>query len=147
MKKIFQTLLATFISLSLIGQTYSGTARYNELNEKYANGSFKAAEGTILDVENEVSAAGYINILNWLQGRVAGLQVYTSRTGTPVPYIRGSRARIFVDEMQMDASFLNSLPVSDIAMIKVIRAPFAGAFGNSSAIAIYTIQPEEEEEE
>jgi hypothetical protein len=118
------------------------------LNEQYASGIFKDAEGTIIDVEKE-NVQAYFNILDWLNGRVAGLQIYITRTGTRVPVIRGSAATIFVDEMRMDASFLNSLSVNDIAMIKVIKGPFAGAVGNGGrgTIAIYTIRNEEEEEE
>jgi hypothetical protein len=46
----------------------------------------------------------------------------------------------------MDASFLNSLSVNDIGMIKVIKGPFAGAIGNGGGgtLAIYTIRAEEE---
>lgn len=146
MKKIVQTVVAMMLCVSVFAQVQSGTPAYKALNEKYTSGLFKNTEGTILDVMNEPSAAGYINILSWLQGRVAGLQIYTSRSGTPIPYIRGDRARIFVDEMQVDPAFLNMLPVADIGMIKVIKAPFAGSFGNASAIAIYRIQPDEEDE-
>ena len=91
----------------------------------------------------------YFNILDWLEGRVAGLQVFVSGSGVRVPVIRGSVATIFVDEMRMDALFLNSLPVNDIAMIKVIKGPFAGAVGNGGGgtIAIYTIRGDDEEEE
>ena len=147
MKTLLQTMITLLFSVSLSAQIQSGSSAYKMLNEKYTNGSFKNAEGTILDVMNESSAISYSNILNWLEGRVAGLQVYTTRSGTPIPYIRGDRARIFVDEMQVDAGYLNLLPAADIAMIKVIKGPFSGAFGNSSAIAIYRIQPEEEDEE
>lgn len=147
MKKIFQTIVILFFSLSIIAQVQRGSSVYNMLNEKYTSGSFKSAEGTILDVMNENTTAGYINILNWLQGRVAGLQVYTSRSGTPIPYIRGSRAQIFIDEMPVDPGFVTMLPIADIGMIKVIKSPFVGSFGNASAIAIYRIQPEVEDEE
>jgi hypothetical protein len=63
--------------------------------------------------------------------------------------IRGSVATIFVDEIRMDASFLNSLAVNDIGMIKVIKGPFAGAIGNGGGgtIAIYTIRGEDDDEE
>ena len=63
--------------------------------------------------------------------------------------IRGSVAGIFVDEFRIDASFLNSLSVHDIAMIKVIKGPFAGAIGGGGGgtIAIYTFKAEDEEEE
>ena len=116
------------------------------LNDRYTSGLFRNAEGTIFDIENE-NVQSYINILDWLQGRVAGLQVYVSRNGIRIPLIRGSAASIYVDEMRMDASFLNSLSVNDIGMIKVIKGPFVGAIGNGGGgtIAIYTLRGDEEE--
>lgn len=150
MKKSFLILAFTFALATLNGQSYRGSyaaSQYDLLNEKYCNGLFKTTDGNIIDVLNETSASAYLNILDWLQGRVAGLQIIKSRTGTSIPYIRGTQARIFVDEMPMDATFLTMLPVAEIAMVKIIKTPFAGAFGNSSAVAIYRIQPEEEEEE
>ena len=150
MKKSFLIPLFTFVIISSYGQSYRGASQvsqYDLLNEKYCSGLFKSTEGNIIDILNETSTVSYLNILDWLQGRVAGLQIYKSRTGVSIPYIRGSQARIFVDEMQMDPGFLTMLPVADIAIVKVIKTPFAGSFGNSPAVAIYTIQPEEEEEE
>jgi outer membrane receptor protein involved in Fe transport len=95
-----------------------------------------------------MSTRGYLNILDWLQGRVAGLQVYTARNNDRIPYIRNSRAGIYVDEIYRDADFLNSLPVTDIAMIKIIKGPFAGGFNSpGGVIAIYTIGTDDEGEE
>ena len=73
---------------------------------------------------------------------MAGLQIYYTRYGTPVPFIRNTRASIFVDEMPADAGYLNNLPVADIAMIKIIKQPFPGAVGNGGGgvIAIYTLK-------
>ena len=150
MKKSFLILAFTIFFASLYGQSYRGSyagSQYDILNEKYCEGLFKSADGDIIDVLNEPGAAAYLNILDWLQGRVAGLQIYKSRTGTSIPYIRGSQARIFVDEMPMDPSFITTFPVAEIAIVKVIKAPFAGSLGNASAVAIYRIQPDEEDEE
>jgi hypothetical protein len=121
------------------------------LNEEYCTGLFKTNDGTYFDMLNDrtaVSANSYLNILDWLQGRVAGLQIYTSATNVRVPYIRNSRAGIYVDEILVNPSFLNMLSVSDIAMIKIIKGPFLGGFGGQGgAVAIYTIRGEDEEEE
>lgn len=120
------------------------------LNEEYCTGLFKSADGTYFDMLNDRTATGaitYLNILDWLQGRVAGLQIYNSSTNVKIPFIRNSRASIYVDEMPVSPSFLNLLSVSDIGMIKVIKGPFAGAFGGAGGvIAIYTIRAEEDEE-
>lgn len=96
---------------------------------------------TIFDFVNENQhALGYTNILQWLQGRVAGLSIQY-QNGDYVPYIRGSRASLYLDEMSIDAGFINSISVSDIAMIKVIKGPFALALGGGSGtIAIYTLR-------
>lgn len=150
MKKIF-FIAFLFISVASIAQTNLSKHAKSEkeiLNAQYCNGLFKSAEGTIIDVSRE-NVSAYFNILDWLEGRVAGLQVFVARNGIRVPVIRGSAASIFVNEMQMDPSFLNSLPVNDIALIKVIKEPFAGAIGNGSGgtIAIYTIRVEDEEDE
>jgi TonB-dependent receptor-like protein len=151
MKKIF--LLAGFITTSFALMAQVSVSRHQKthkeiLNDQYTSGMFKNAEGTIIDVENE-NVQAYFNILDWLNGRVAGLQVLVSRSGTRVPVIRGSVASIYLDEIRMDASFLNSLPVNDIAMIKVIKGPFVGAIGNGGGgvIAIYTFKGEYEEDE
>jgi len=148
MKKFFLIAVLIVATIGVIAQRrVTNPKSYQEiLNEKYTNGMFKSAEGVIFDIENEI-VQPYFNILDWLQGRVAGLQVFTSWSGIRVPVIRGSIASIYVDEIRMDASYLNSLSVNDIGMIKVIKGPFAGAIGNGGGgtIAIYTIRPDEEE--
>ena len=151
MKKIL--LIATLFTIGIsafaqVNLSKNSKSSKEILNEQYASGLFKNAEGTIIDVENE-HVQGYLNILDWLNGRVAGLQIYLTRSGITVPVIRGSAASIFVDEMLMDPSYLNFLSVNDIAMIKVIKGPFVGAIGNGGGgtIAIYTIKADDEEEE
>jgi hypothetical protein len=153
MKKIFLLAFASMLSFSLIAQRYSGKkdiSAEEKLNNEYCTGLFKSYDGTIIDLLNDnESASSYLNILEWLQGRVAGLQIYHTRYGTPVPFIRNTRASLFVDEIPVDAAFLNSLPVTDIAMIKIIKGPFAGAVGNGGGgtIAIYTIKGDDEGDE
>src|SRR6187397_3532599 len=150
MKKILLITALFTIGFSAVAQvnlSKSSKSSKEILNEQYASGLFKNAEGTIIDVENE-NVQGYLNILDWLNGRVAGLQIFVTRSGIRVPVIRGSAATIFVDEMRMDPSYLNFISVNDIGMIKVIKGPFAGAIGNGGGgtIAIYTIRADDDEE-
>lgn len=146
MKKIFLIvgLLVTSIVAISQKQVYQ-KSRSEILNDEYTSGLFKTTDGTVLDIGNE-NVQAYFNVLDWLEGRVAGLQVYDTRSGLRIPVIRGSVAAIFVDEMRIDPSFLNALSTNDIAMIKVIKGPFAGAVGNGSGgtIAIYTYKGEDE---
>lgn len=150
MKKILVLAALFTITFAATAQKYVAKVKSPTelLNEQYATGMFRSTDGTIFDIQSE-NVAAYFNILDWLEGRVAGLQVFVSRSGIRVPVIRGTLATIFVDEMRMDASFLNTLSVNDIAMIKVIKGPFAGAIGNGGGgtIAIYTIKADDEEEE
>ena len=93
-----------------------------------------------------IGANSYLNILDWLQGRVAGLQIRHFRT-LRIPFLRNRPAAVFVDEMRVDPGFLDLLPIADIGMVKIMRtpyAPFRGAPGG--AIAIYTKRGEGEEE-
>lgn len=146
MKKIVLVASASLLSVILFAQRYPGntnTSAEEKLNNEYCTGPFKTHEGIIIDLVNaNETADSYINILEWLQGRVAGLQIYYTRYGTPVPFIRNTRASIFVDEQPVDAAYLDNLPVTDIAMIKIIKQPFVGAVGNGGGgvIAVYTLK-------
>src|SRR4030095_13200627 len=150
MKKIVLLISASVLNLVLFAQRYPGNAYVSpkeKLNNEYCSGVFKTYDGTIIDLVNEnESAKSYLNVLEWLQGRVAGLQIYYTRYGTPVPFIRNTRASIFIDEMPVGADHVNNLPVADIAMIKIIKQPFVGAVGNGGGgvIAIYTLRGDDE---
>ena len=149
MKNLFFIALTVLCSLGVSAQrSVNHKSPEQQLNDTYCNGLFKTTDGTILDVASNTSAKSYFNILDWLEGRVAGLQVYTSGRGQSIPVIRGNVPGIYVDEIQVSVSYLQSLSINDIAMIKVIKTPFYGGFnGAGGAIAIYTITVEEEENE
>jgi hypothetical protein len=152
MKKMMMIAVTGLLVLSVSAQSYKGAVRQKtaeeKLNELYCSGLFKTTDGTILDITSNAGALTYTNILEWLPGRVAGLQIYTTRMGVSIPIIRGNVAGIYVDEMPVAASYINMLSTADIAMIKVIKTPFYGGFnGGGGAIAIYTLRGEDEEEE
>lgn len=151
MKKLTVILIIIAFSASSYSQDrYTPAISWQEkLNKEYCSGLFNTPDATYFDLLTETAnASSYLNILDWLQGRVAGLQIYTLRNSSRVPYIRNNRATVYVDEMPVDPGFLNVLPVADIAMIKVIKGPFAGSMaGLGGAIAMYTIKGDEGEEE
>lgn len=112
-----------------------------ELNEKLSSSAFRSFNETVFDfINEEQNAISHANILSWLQGRVAGLQIQLNNTGELVPIFRGSQATVVVDEMTVLPEFLSSFSINDIAMIKVMRGFVAGvAFGGGGGvIAIYT---------
>ena len=151
MKKVFIAAMGLLFTSVITAQSYRGIPNpqtvEDKLNEMYCTGMFRSSDGVILDVAASPSAKTYLNVLDWLQGRVAGLQIYTSRTGISIPVIRGGIPGIYIDEVPVSPSFLSSLNVNDIAIIKIIKTPFFGGFnGANGAIAIYTLGGEEEEE-
>ena len=109
------------------------------LDEKYASGMFGGSgDGYQFDLVNDPFANSTPNIFTYLQGKVAGLNI--NATGaTPTMDWRGGTPLLFLDEMQVDANFISSISVNDVAYIKVFRPPFMGASGGSAgAISIYT---------
>lgn len=114
------------------------------MDEKYANGLFSGGDGYQFDLTNDPFATSQLNIFNYLQGKVAGLQI-TTGGGTPTLSWRGGTPTLYLDEMPVDADLLNSIPVNDIAYVKVFRPPFMGTAGGGSggAIAIYTRKGED----
>jgi hypothetical protein len=152
MKNYTLTILILVLSITAFGQrSYTPVlSREEQLNKEFCSGLFSQPDGNYFDLRNDdmaISANSYFNVLDWLQGRVAGLQIYNVQN-TRIPVIRNSPAAIFVDEMRVDAGFLNMLPVTDIAMIKVMKGPSLLSWGAAGgAIAIYTKDGEDEEGE
>ncbi len=120
------------------------------LNKTYCTGLFNTNDAQYFDLVGDyanASAVSYLNVLDWLKGRVAGLQVFIGSDNTRIPFIRNLRAVIFIDEVPVNHEYLDYFPVSDIAMIKIIKSPFAGGwYGSGGAIAIYTKSGEEDTE-
>ncbi len=116
-------------------------SRIDQMDENYTSGLFRGSDATSFDLVNDPFANGAMNIFTYLQGKVAGLQI-SNATGGGMPSLtwRGGTPTLFLNELQMDASALQNIPVTDVAYIKVFRPPFFGAPGGGAggAIAVYT---------
>jgi hypothetical protein len=130
-------------------ETVTVTARTKSpvqvLDEKYAKGLFTSSNAYQFDVLNDKFALGSINIFNYLQGKVPGLQITGGQTagGSPGLSWRGGAPIIYLDEMPADPQMISGIAVQDVAYIKVFRPPFMGTRGSvgdpsNGAIAIYT---------
>lgn len=110
------------------------------LDEKYSSGLFSGGDSYQFDLVNDPLAGSQLSIFNYLQGRVAGLQITTvGGGGAPSLSWRGGAPQLFVDEVATDADLVNNISVSDVAYIKVFRPPFlGGGTSGNGAIAIYT---------
>lgn len=111
-----------------------------KMDEEYTSGLFSGGDGYTFILSEDPSANASLSILDYLRGKVAGLQITsTCPQGGQLSW-RGGSPSLFLNEMTSDVSMIQSTPMSDVAMIKVFRPPFFGAPGGGSggAIAIYT---------
>lgn len=127
-------------TLEAVTVTARARSRADELDANYTSGLFRGSDAVSFDLVNDPFAAGAMNIFQYLQGKVAGLQVTNPTGGTPSLSWRQATPTLFLNEMQVDASALQNIPVTDIAYVKAFRPPFFGAAGGGAggAIAVYT---------
>ena len=109
-----------------------------KLEEQYVSGMFSGGDGMIFNLADDPMGQAAFNILTYLQGKVAGLQINAAGTGSAT--WRGTPTSFFVNEMPVDIRMLQSINIQDVALIKVLRPPFIGAPGGGAggAVAIYT---------
>ncbi|MBW3130771.1 TonB-dependent receptor plug domain-containing protein [Hymenobacter profundi] len=93
------------------------------------------------------AANSYTNILQLIQGRVAGVQVTGSPTNMSVVIrgvnsFSGNNSPLFIiDGVQTDASIVNSIPVQDVESVEILKGASAaiyGSRGGNGVIAIFT---------
>jgi hypothetical protein len=113
--------------------------KQEKMEEEYTSGLFRGQNDYTFIVEDDIAARGALTILQYLQGRVAGLQISGMGTNMSMSW-RGGVPSLFLNEMISDLSMVQNIPMSDVAMVKVFRPPFLGAPGGGSggAIAVYT---------
>ncbi len=108
------------------------------MDEEYASGLFSGGDGYSFITEDDPFARSSQTVLNYLQGKVAGLQVNLTGSKASLSW-RGGSPSLFLNEISSEIESVQSVSMSDVAMIKVFRPPFIGAFGGGSggAIAVY----------
>ncbi|RPE05651.1 hypothetical protein EGT74_25080 [Chitinophaga lutea] len=109
----------------------------SETTEKrYASGMFSGGDGYTFDLTEENPTS--FNVFQYLQSRVPGLQI-GGDISNPTLSWRGGAPGIYLDQMPVDVSMVSTIPMSDVALIKVFRPPFMGGMGGGNgAIAIWT---------
>jgi hypothetical protein len=114
-----------------------------KMDERYSSGLFGGGHATIFDIaDDERASVSYINILDYLQGKVAGLRI----AGDPPTLVwREGTPAIYLDEVQSDSRQITNVNMSDIAMVKVFTSAGAPPMSGSKAgiIAIYTKKGED----
>lgn len=126
----------------LPGVVVKGTnkSRAQQFNDEYSSGLFKSGDERIVSILDDPSAISFPNIFSYLQGRVAGLQIYSAGFNGGRAIWRGNPVTFFIDEVRADPQQVANIPVADIAIVKAYPPPFFGAPGGGSGggIAIYT---------
>ena len=109
-----------------------------KLSDELSSNMFKNTNEIIFDFVNENTELGAMSVLQWLQSRVAGLQINIQGEFVTAK-LRNKSIDIFLDEILIDPVQASRIFVSEIAMVKVIRGLFSGSGGSGSgALAIYT---------
>ncbi|RYG03421.1 MAG: hypothetical protein EOO02_08485 [Chitinophagaceae bacterium] len=111
-----------------------------KMDEEYTSGLFRGEGNSYTFIaDGDPFAAGALTVLNYLQGKVAGLQITGQGAQMSMSW-RGSTPSLFLNEMNSDLSMVQGISMNDVAMVKVFRPPFMGGFGGSpgGAIAVYT---------
>jgi hypothetical protein len=119
-----------------------------EMDKRYTSGLFSGGDAREFDLVNDPFAHTSLDIFQYLQGKVAGLQI-NAASNPPTLSWRGSTPQLFLDEIPATPEMLSSLPVADVAYIKVFQPPFMGASGGGAGggIAIYSRKGGDEKEE
>ncbi len=110
-----------------------------KLEEEYTSGLFSGGiNDRTYDLRNENYSG---DIFQYLQGRIPGLSVSGSAGEYNINYrgggLGGSNVTLFLDEVPTDAVMIESIPVYQIAMIKLMPSTVATP-GGGTALAIYT---------
>ncbi|MEI9810343.1 MAG: hypothetical protein WDO16_22095 [Bacteroidota bacterium] len=136
----------------LEGVTVKGhkKAKLQELEEEYVSGAFSGDANRTMDLTTgEDNLSAYRNILDYLQSRVAGLQIQqlpdgsgysvTYRQQASISAMGDMAMTIYLNEVPSDADVLSTIPAQDVVLVKVFSS-LAAAAGNGpgGVLAIYT---------
>lgn len=127
---------STLENVTVVGKTKTNLQK---LDERYASGMFSGGFGKQFDLVNDPFAAGSLNVFQYLQGKVAGLQITTNGMDASLSW-RGGTPSLYLNEMMVDQQSVSSLSMADIAYIKTFAPGEAGVIGGGGGgvIAIYT---------
>ncbi|MEX1203362.1 MAG: hypothetical protein WEA59_08975 [Ferruginibacter sp.] len=106
-------------------------------NKKYSNGLFKDMNERVINLLDDPTLNNAFTVLQIVRMKNAGINF----TGgmNPVVRWRGDLVSFYVDEIRTTATDIETIPISNIAIIKVYPPPFFGNQGGfGGAVAVYT---------
>ncbi len=117
-----------------------------QVNDRYTRGLFTSmVSAKVLDLINDPPPPGG-NILDYLQGRMSGLMIYSSggqyviQTNRMLSLTMMPPFRLFLNEMETSITFLSAILAKDVALVKYYP-PGTGSFpgiGIAPVLAVYT---------
>lgn len=116
-------------------------ARLKELDKKYASGIFTGEAAAAFDMSTFQNASHRIDIYDFLDGKVPGLQFSSTEGGTiaRVAVYRNGKASFYLNGNYINEREVENIEMSTIAYVKVFSPPaISGPNGSGGAIAIYT---------
>lgn len=125
-------------TLENVTVTTKKKSRVEEMDKRYSSPLFSSHDAMLIDPEefSFYGADAFDMIVH--SGKMPGLRVVRGAQETQLIYRDGSPL-LYLDEVQTDASLLQTIPVSTIAFIKAIRPPASSLMGGKNgAIVVYT---------
>lgn len=124
----------TLEGVTVVARTKS---KKETMDAEYTSGLFRGGDGYTFVLDDDPLARGALTVLQYLQGKVAGLQISGAGAQMSMSW-RGGTPLLYYNEMPSDISMIQGMNMNDIAMIKVFRPPFMGGSGGAGgAIAVY----------
>lgn len=117
-------------------------SKLQQVNDKYTSGLFKKGNATELNLLDDPLATSYTDIVSYIQGKVPSL--YFDGAAGKFLWMRNRSGEngpaLYLNEMQTTYDVVSSIPVANVAFIKVFRPGFVGGVGSGTggAIVIYT---------
>jgi hypothetical protein len=133
--------LNKFNSLKEVTVFSNQKARLKELDKKYASGIFTGEATAAFDMSTLQNASHRIDIYDFLDGKVPGLQFSSTEGGTiaRVAVYRNGKASFYLNGNYINEREVENIEMSTIAYVKVFSPPaISGPNGSGGAIAIYT---------
>ncbi len=133
-----QSYLQKFKTLEMVKVSTKQKSLKEKLDKQYSSGMFSGGDARIFTTEDDPFASSARNVLEYLRGKVPGLEINSFGEGSIKR--RGVNTEVFLDEMTTDIGMLETVSMNSVAMIKVFDPPFFGAFGGGpgGAVAVYT---------
>ena len=106
-------------------------------NKKYSNGLFNDMNERMLNFLDDQTLANSVSLFQALTSRVPGLSFING--ANPGVFWRNQPVVFYLDELRVNATIIDGVPIHDIAIIKTYPPPFFGnPAGNGGGIAVYT---------